>query len=253
MINLRIILAILVVTLIDYNCANKGSEKRVKIGNSYVDAKFIDDTIIDGTAHYYDSLGTLYNVSNYRKGIKDGMSVNYYSNQVISDSVEYKNGKESGYWRHFDIKGGDTYGNFYYYGLQFGPELIFKNDHLQKYLFSDLDRKIIIACDYDDGGKIDTNFRYEMQFALRSVKYDAKPVLNLFGFLPFIPHAGQTYSLGITNKEHADKELAPLSGHDFLIDTLLAVPPSGWRYFIGCNLKTNDGSFHKYYILELAY
>jgi hypothetical protein len=253
MTNLRIIFLLPILTVISIKCSNDKGVKRVKIDNSYVEANFIDEKTIDGKASYYDSSGTLYNVTTYRKGIKDGISVNYYSNKTVSDSVEYKCGKESGYWRHYDLRGNSSYGNFYYYGLQFGPELIFKDNKLEKFLFSDLNRKIIVACNYDSNGEIDTSFRFTMQFSLKAVMYEDKSVLNLFGCLPKIPHAEQSYSIGITNKEHSDKELVRVTGHEFLIDTLLAIPPTGWHYYIGCNLEANNGSINKFYVEELIY
>jgi hypothetical protein len=71
--------------------------------------------------------------------------------------------------------------------------------------------------------------------------------------LPILPHAIQTYSIGLTNKDHITKELTNITGHEFLIDTLLTYPPSGWHYYVGCNLKANKDSINKFYIEEMVY
>src|SRR3569833_2091104 len=113
MINLRIILVLKIfVTLI--SCSNSHDLKRIKMGDSYVEAHFIDSTSIDGMAKYYDSSGVLTAVINYRDGIKIGVAINYYPNGAVLDSVEYIAGKESGYWKGFDEKGNIVHCNFNY-------------------------------------------------------------------------------------------------------------------------------------------
>jgi hypothetical protein len=209
--------------------------------------------VIDGKASYYDSSGALYNVTTYDKGIKNGISINYYPDKAVSDSVEFKCGKEYEYWKYYDSKGNIVYANFYYYGLQFGPELIFKNNKLDKFVFSDLSKKTLVTCEYDSSSNIDTGFRFRMQYALKAVMFENKPRLNLFGYLPRLPHAFQTYSLGLTNDKHADKELTKIEGREFLIDTLLSYPPPGWHYYVSCNLRANKNSINKFYVEEMVY
>jgi hypothetical protein len=252
MTHLRIAFLLSILT-IHIGCSSNHGMKRIKVDNTYVEAKFIDGTTIDGKAIYYDSLGEMYNITTYKNGTKEGTSINYYPNKKVSDSVEYKSGKESGYWKYYDQQGNNVYGNFYYYGLRFGPELIFENKKLKRFLFSDLNRRNIIACKFDSVGKIDTGMRFTMQFSLNLVTFENKPSLNLFGYLPKIPHSEQSYTIGVTNDKHADRELAIVAGHDFLIDTLLTLPPKGWHYYVACNLKANNGDINKIYIEELVY
>jgi len=234
-------------------CSNDHDVKKVKVGSSYVEAHFVDSMTIDGLAKYYDSAGGLSNVVTYRMGKREGVSINYYPNKMIRDSVQYISDKESGYWMHYDEKGNLIYGNFFYYGLQFGPELVFENNRLKKFLFSDFNRRVIIESDYSTPGRIDTGFFFNMQFALKTVVFEDKPVFNLFGYLPAIPRTKSSFSIGLTNDAHQDKELTPITGHDFIIDTLLSLPPHGWHYYISCRLKANKDSIDKVYIEEIVH
>ena len=252
MIYLRIILILQISTAL-ISCSDNRGIKRTKIGSTYVEAHFIDSTSIDGIARYYDSSGVLNGVTNFRDGIKEGISINYYPNGKVSDSVEYRSGKEFGYWKEYDEKGNITCGNYYYYGVQFGPELVFENSRLKKFLFSDLNRSKIVECNYSSPGIIDTGILFRPQFNIKSVRFQGKLVFNLFGYLPAIPHTEQRYSIGLSNEAHQDRELTPITGHDFMIDTLLAPPPSGWHYYIGCRLKANKDSIDKFYIQEIVH
>lgn len=82
---------------------------------------------------------------------------------------------------------------------------------------------------------------------------EGKSLFSLFGYLPSIPHAEQRYSIGLTNEANQDRELTTITGHTFMIDTLLALPPVGWHYYIACSLKANKDSINKVYIQEIMH
>ena len=249
----RILPLYLFICFIFIACSNRQSAKRKKFKKYYVEANFINDKIIDGEARFYDSAGILYNVSNYQNGKKNGVFINYYPNGNISDSVRYISDKEFGYWVHYDSMGNNEYGNYYYYGLQFGPELFFKGNKFHKFMFSDLNRRVLVEYYYDSKKGVDTNILFKMQFTLNAVVFENKQVLSLFGYLPILPHTIQKYAIGLTTKDHVVKELSPITGRNFLIDTLLPLPPAGWHYYVSCNLKANNDSLNRFYIDEYMY
>lgn len=234
------------------SCTDKHEMKKIKIGNYFVKANFIDNNnkIVDGKAYFYDSLGNLYNVSMYDKGMRAGISINYYPNRVVSDSIQFICDKEHGYRRFYDTNGFSEYTSYYYFGLRFGPELIYKNNRLTKLLFRDFDRNIIAECNYDSIGRIDSIAEFKMEINIVEKLLNGKPVINLFGYLPKFPTTVQSFSIGLTNSDNKDKKLYSVQGHDFFIDTLLPLPPSGWFYYLACNLKANNNSIDRFYIEE---
>jgi antitoxin component YwqK of YwqJK toxin-antitoxin module len=233
------------------SCSRRPHSKRIKKDGYTVEANFMNGRVADGNARYYDSSGKLINVTMYEKGVREGASINYFHNGAVSDSMQFSRDKEYGYWSHFDSNGNNIYKNYYYYGLPYGPEFIYENNKLKKFLFSDFNRAVIAECFYDDSGDMDSIGWFKMNFTITDRLYKNKPVKNLFGYLPDIPNTIQSFSVGLTNKEHAVKKLYSVEGHDFFIDTLLPIPPSGWYYYLGCNLNANKDSIKKFYIEEI--
>jgi len=107
----------------EISCNNSNNLKTFNLNHQLVQAKLVDG-LIDGKATFYDSLGNFINITTYERGIRSGISINYYANRTVSDSVEIVAGKENGYWRYYDSNGNRTYCAYYYYGLLFGPELM---------------------------------------------------------------------------------------------------------------------------------
>jgi len=246
---------LIVLTIFCLSCTNRNTVKRIKVNNYFVEGNFINGNTIDGNAKYYDSVGVLYNITTYDKGIKSGISIDYYPNGTVSDSVSFFCGKETGYWNRYDSIGSRVYANFYYCGLPYGPELLFKRNKLIHYYFTDFDRNTIVRCNYDSLGQIDSIGEFKMMFTLKSLERDSLKQLNMFAYLPVLPHTEQAFSIGLTNKSNVNKELFPIVGRrdDFFIDTILAVPPRGWYYYLACNIRANNGAINKYYIEEMIY
>jgi hypothetical protein len=231
-------------------CQNRNGLKRIDKGKYIVEAIFSKDSIMNGNSSYYSKEGKLLNTTMYKDGMKNGISINYFPNGLVSDSVEFKCGKEVGYWRYFDVAGKKQYADYYYYGLQYGPELIYESDKLHKFLFSDLNRKVIVNCFYNSLGNLDSIGWFSMNFVVLDKLFDNKPVKNLFAYLPDIPGATQSFSIGTTNKEHQDSAICSVRGHDFIIDTIMPLPSSGRFYYIACKLKTEGDSINKVFIEE---
>jgi hypothetical protein len=233
---------------LSYACRN--NLKRIKKDGYTIEANFVDGKMVDGKASYYDNEGRLLNTTMYRMGIKSGISINYFTNNRVSDSFKFECNKENGYWIYYDSTGNRLYSNYYYYGLQYGPELIYEDNQLKKFLFSNLNRSVIVECYYDHSGDLDSIGRFAMNFGATSKLFNNKPVKNLFAYLPEVPGSSQLFSIGITNKEHQDRMLYSVKGHNFFLDTLLPSPPSGWFYYLACSLKAKNSSINRVYVEE---
>ena len=252
MLSLKGKLTIFILILIYISCSNLGAKKRVKIKNYFVEANFENGKISDGVAKYYNANGKIVNTTLYEKAMRNGISINYYSNGVVSDSIEFVQDKENGFWNNYDSFGIILYSNYYYYGLLFGPELIYKGGKVNKFFFSNFNRDDIVECYYNSVGKLDSIAQFKMNFTVLDKVCDNRRVKNLFGYLPKVPNTFQNYAIGLTNKNKQDREMFPVQGHDFIIDTLLLPPPKGWYYYLACHLKADDNSINKVYIEEVA-
>jgi hypothetical protein len=169
----------------------------------------------------------------------------------VADSVKFICDKENGYWKYYDSNGNNVYQNYYYFSLRYGPELIYENNRLRHYRFSNFNRLVSVECFYDSLENLDSIGLFKMDLTINEFLYENRPVQSLFAYLPKIPKSNQSFSIGLTNKEHQDKKLYDVEGHDFFIDTLLSIPPLGWYYYLACNLKSNSGLVKKYYIEEI--
>ena len=89
-----------------------------------------------------------------------------------------------------------------------------------------------------------------MDFIVNDKQFNGKRVVNIFAYLPTIPGATQSFSIGLTSKMHVINKLYPVKGNRFIIDTLLPVPPPNWHYFIGCDFNPNNGTKKTFFIEE---
>ncbi|HYJ64253.1 MAG TPA: hypothetical protein VEV62_10950, partial [Parafilimonas sp.] len=116
------LMAFILFAIID--CSNHEIKKK-KIGNDLVEARFIDDTLIDGTAKFFDMNGNIESKANFLRGLKNGYAVNYYKNGVMKDSMYYINNLLNGFFYSFDSLGVLLFKGNYFHGLSVGDQYFY--------------------------------------------------------------------------------------------------------------------------------
>jgi hypothetical protein len=76
------------------------------------------------------------------------------------------------------------------------------------------------------------------------------PLFKFFAYLPRIPLADEAYSIGIIDSNKVARKLCDIENRNFFIDTLLAAPPKGFHFYLGCDLKANGGKFDETITVE---
>lgn len=233
-------------------CVNRSNERIETLheGSYVVKARYVDGRR-DGKTEVYDSSGKLGGVVNYKDGLKSGTSIHYFSNGIVADSVRYECGKEQGYWRHFFPNGEPRHINYYYYGLEFGPDLWYDKDTiLRTFQFLDFERHPIVICSYNEHGNIDSLKKIDLTIMLEEKEKNGVPLFHFFAYLPQIPLAKQSYYIGISDKNKLSRKLCDVKESTFFIDTVLAAPPRGYHFYLGCDLKADDGVFDQTIMVE---
>jgi len=246
-------LNICLVLLALQGCVNKGSEKVIILheGSYIVKARYVNG-VRNGKSEIYDSVGALTGTLTYRNSILSGPCVHYFRNGVVSDSVNYECDKEQGYWRHFFPNGDPRHINYYYYGLEFGPNLWYDKDTiLRTYQFLDFERDPIVICSYDNHGNFDSVKKFDLRVMLEDREKNGISLVKFFAYLPQIPLTKESYTIGIADKNHMKQKLCDIEGSNFMIDTLLSMPQPGYHFYLRCDLKANEGGYSETHVVEM--
>jgi hypothetical protein len=242
------------------NSRNKEKTEILHEGSFTVKARFVDGKR-EGKTEIYKNSGKLAGTVNYKNDLMWGMTIHYFPNGVVSDSVEYVCDKPQGYWRHYNEDGSPRHFNYYYFGLEFGPDLWYDNRDsvMRTYYFLDFERQPIVECSYDRHGNLDSVKKIDLNFVLEDREKDSVPMIRVFAFLPKIPLAEQSYSIGIAEnnkpigievKGKKAEKLFNITTPNFYIDTLIAAPPSGYHYYLACDLRANEGHYERSITIE---
>lgn len=96
----------------------------------------------------------------------------------------------------------------------------------------------------NERGHIDTIRKFELTVEMGRFENGDNGKLRFFAYLPKIPLADQTYSIGVVEKNRKYKRICDVDGSNFFIDTLISAPPSGSHYYFECDLKTQTGGYN---------
>ena len=231
--HLKVCLSILTLT----GCINKNKEKMEILheGLFTVKARSVDGKR-EGKTEIYNSAGKLGGIVNYKNDLKSGMTVHYFPNGVVSDSIEYVCEKPQGFWRHYNDDGSPLHTNYYYFGLEFGPDAYYNNRDsvLSSFYFLNFERNHIVECSYDLHGNLDSIKKLNLQLVVEEKNKGNIPMLQIFAYLPTIPLAELSYSIGmaqgntpevVDDKSKKSRKLYDIQSSHFFIDTLLTGPP----------------------------
>jgi len=239
--------------LLSLNSCTTPNGESIKIfheGSYTIKARLINGKS-NGKTEYYDNSGNLTGILNYRDDEKWGVCKHYYSNGVVSDSVEYVCDKEQGYWRHYDRAGSPTHFGYFYFGLQYGPDLWYDtNKVLRKFNFLNFERQPIVECTYNRYGYIDSIIKVDLTVIVDQREKNGEPLYKFFAYLPRIPLTNMVYSIGIVDTNKVERKLWEIGDSNFFIDTMLAAPPPGSHFYLCCNLKANKGKFDETITVE---
>lgn len=224
-------------------CVNKSQEKTEYFheGSFIVKARFVDGKR-EGVTEVYDSSKKLTGILHYKGGILSGTCIHYFSNGVVADSIHYESDKPQGYWRHYNQDGSLKHITYFYFGLQFGPDLWYQQDNvLKNFCFLDFERRTILASSYDSRGHINLIDSIALPIMLDKKEKNGTPLVEFFAYLPQVPLVKHTYYIGISNNEKEMHKLSNIQGENFMIDTVLTPPPPGFHFYLGCDLKAIEG------------
>jgi hypothetical protein len=180
-----------------FSCTNTNTNyKKVTKGNFIVEGNFINDSVMNGMMNYYDIKNNkLTTQSYYQNGEKNGISINYYSNGKVYDSVFYSHGLEDGFHYIFDSLGNISYIDYYSKGHNFGPEFYYLNGRISEYYFNTFEKSSFYSVFYDSLGKVSKE-SHNLNFVNPySVEIDGKPALGVFAYFLNPPHINISYSL----------------------------------------------------------
>jgi hypothetical protein len=224
---------------------SKESIKTLHEGSYTVKAKFVNGKR-NGETEFYDNSGKLTGIINYRDDEKWGICKHYFPNGRISDSVMYVCDKPQGYWRHYDQTGQPTHFSYFYFGLQYGPDLWYGKDTvLRDFYFLNFERQPIVECTYNQHGYLDSIVKVDLTLHVEEREKNGTPLFKFFAYLPRIPLADLMYSVGVVGKDSVSQKLFDIEGNSFFIDTMLSAPPAGTHFYLDCDLKANDGKYHE--------
>lgn len=182
--------------IVFYSCNNSNSHyTKKKMGNYLIEANFIDDSIIDGKANTYNLDGRLLSATNYRNGIKHGLSINFFSNGKVYDSINFTNGLENGYHYVYDSLGLIGYIDFYLNGHQLGPEIFYKKGIVNSYYFTSFEKFEIYNALYDVNGKLSTHNDNFINASIYSTILGDVPANGIFCYFIYPPTLNISYEL----------------------------------------------------------
>lgn len=124
--------------------------RSIKIGEEIANGKISADTTYDGLIKFYDvKSNKLIRECTYLHGILHGKRIDYYINGQIADKFFYENGKQNGYASVFDTNGNLLNKDFYYYDIKTGPSIDYLNGKISGYWFYSLNGDALFTLQYD--------------------------------------------------------------------------------------------------------
>lgn len=176
-------------------CINNG--KRIKKGEYILTGNFINDSIPNGTIKFYDTLGKLQSIKNYKYGFLNGISFFYYPNGNIHNIINFEGGKELGYKLIYDTSGHLIYKTYFYYGKEIGPVYSFDNNNITEYSFNNFEDDILYFCSYDSNTNRYSypSDKYLIKANTSVVSFNEKEGVNIFLYVFNPPKLKLSYSI----------------------------------------------------------
>ena len=235
MINKKIIIGILISSICSFFSCKTDLSTKIAYGQYFIEGniKIIgQDTILNGHITFYDSTGNLVFITNYKDGIMNGLSKEFYKNKKIKQEVNYFYGIQHGITKDYDSTGEIIYQTNYFHGLKSGSQLSYRNDSCKLYAFSNFEDYILYSCNYiNDSTIIETGGL--LNYITYPIRVDSSNKIELFLYLIDPPHKKITYKLYDKNLQNQDSILVKqLSAQDgFFSDLQVDRPTEGHKYY----------------------
>ncbi len=242
---MKYIIILIVSSISIYSCNDSASKyERKRIGNDIVEAKFINDSVIDGEAKFYNQSGALENKGYFSKGLKNGYWISYHRNGKVKDSINYSNDLLNGGAFGYNENGILLRRSTYYFGLNVGGNFLYEEGKVYEYFFNNFEKKELVNCKYDSLGSC-TYFYFNAKPMVKKIYTSLNDsAINLFLYFPQPPDFEVIYQMGLINSLQTKKEVSQLNSNRIFIDTILPIAPKDWNYYLSIDYKniSNDST-----------
>jgi hypothetical protein len=212
------------------------SVQKKKIGDNMVESRFINDSLMDGIANFYDLDRNLLSTRTYSNGLKNGATIFYYKNGRIKDSMNYTNDVLNGPSYEYDSLGKLKFTVTHFHGIEFGDHAIYNGGKIQKYYFTDFEKRMLIRCYYDSTGLCDS-IEFNAAPILTDYSTDeGEPIIRMFVYFPHPPNFGIRYKVGTIDNNHNKQSEFLLNTHRQFLDTIISFKRN-LNYFISIDYK----------------
>ena len=133
---------LIILFVVSCNETNDNRERK-RIGDKFIESKFINDTTYQGLTKYYSLSNVLEGEIEFTNGIKNGFSKNYYPSGVVNDSMTFINGLPHGYHLVYDSTGHLEYKDFFYQGRKVGGVFFYNDEKITEYDFLSYDGELL--------------------------------------------------------------------------------------------------------------
>jgi hypothetical protein len=227
---------LLLISIIIQSCTNSGD----RIIRKYEDGTIMEglatkDSLFNGRVNCYDSIdNTLLWYSNYRYGIRNGVTVQYYKNGVISDSMFYQNGNTNGFAYKFDSSGKLLYKVFYVNNRLVGHTYDYDSTgEVSDYTFTDFDDDILFYSWREKDGSF---YTYNSPSYIDSKIYQySDNGIKKYGLLLYLlspPGMKSHYELAIRNQQNQILSSAVIDSSNCFYEQPLDSLSNGNQYAI---------------------
>jgi antitoxin component YwqK of YwqJK toxin-antitoxin module len=207
--------------------------RRIISDDLIAEGEISSDTIYNGKIKFYDTATNKLVIDEvYENGKLNGQRTDYYLNGKIKSIGYWSDDKELGTVSLFDSSGKMSSQENFYYGLQVGSEIEYKNQKVNEYYFYSFERKVLFYIDYDSILNVPTKqinndrfFFYRIDSVATISTSDKRLKWNqYFIYLINPPDFHFQYSLCIINKNdsilHLEKKFNSENAWDtFILDS----------------------------------
>lgn len=208
----------------------------------YEEGHFFKDSLFHGIVRIYNMDGRYTGYTNYSYGVENGVFVNKFSNGLTKDSGLIKNGLMENWAYKFDSVGHLVYKCYYYHGLHFGPNYLFRNGKIKKFWFLNLEAEEIYSLDYNKNDTLEYGDFPCYKMKLMEINGSKKVGIRLY--LISTPETDIDYEIGIV-KEKKILKSNKIFSDDFFYESNLDMPASGESYAIIANFTDTKTKVRK--------
>ena len=230
-------------------CKEKKIIRKRIDGKNIIEAKFINDSVIDGVAKFYDLQGNLKVRGTYLNGKRNGPTLIFYENRKIKDSLNYDSDLLNGKSFKYDSTGLLLFTLSYYYGIEVGDHPFYTRSGTKNYYFTNFEKEILVKCRYDSLGRCDSFYFNAYPIITDFFTDDNVRSFRIFFYFPHPPDFEAKYTIGLINENGIKQNEIILNSNRIFLDTTLSKPQKMWHYFVSIDYKnvSTDSIVNMYY------